>query len=85
MGISIVRFEDPGQGGQWGVVEQEAVAVLNNTYPSHREQHRTPTSSPRQRNNIGHPPLHLVSGFQHMLRVFRTLSITSVALFGGEY
>jgi 2-keto-4-pentenoate hydratase/2-oxohepta-3-ene-1,7-dioic acid hydratase in catechol pathway len=37
MGISIVRFDHPAQGVQWGVVEQEEVAVLANAYPSHRE------------------------------------------------
>jgi 2,4-didehydro-3-deoxy-L-rhamnonate hydrolase len=37
MGISIIRFDRPYQRSHWGVVEQDEVAVLNDTYPSHRE------------------------------------------------
>jgi len=37
MGISIVRFDRPDQRTQWGVVEQDEVAVLRDAYPSHRE------------------------------------------------
>ncbi len=37
MGISIVRFQTPGQGGQWGIVEHKQIAVLTHNYVSHRE------------------------------------------------
>lgn len=37
MGISIVRFNQPGQPAQWGIVEQDNVAILKHAYPSHRE------------------------------------------------
>lgn len=37
MGIAIVRFQQAGQGSQWGVVEQDEVAVLTHAYASHRE------------------------------------------------
>lgn len=37
MGISIVKFSHPGLGMQWGVVEQQEVAVLTKAYRSHTE------------------------------------------------
>jgi len=37
MGVSIVRFEQSAQRAQWGIVEQDEVAVLKSAYPSHRE------------------------------------------------
>ena len=37
MGISIVRFDQPDQPTQWGVVGREEIAVLKEAYPSYRE------------------------------------------------
>ena len=37
MGISIVRFDQPGQASQWGIVEQDEIAVLTQAYASHRD------------------------------------------------
>ncbi len=41
MGISIVRFQQPDQPGQWGIVggsvAQDQIAVLTSAYASHRE------------------------------------------------
>ena len=37
MGISIVRFQQAGQDSQWGIVEQDEIAVLTHAYASHRE------------------------------------------------
>jgi 2-keto-4-pentenoate hydratase/2-oxohepta-3-ene-1,7-dioic acid hydratase in catechol pathway len=37
LGISIVRFQQAGQGSQWGIVEQGEIAVLTSAYASHRE------------------------------------------------
>ncbi|MEM8767953.1 MAG: fumarylacetoacetate hydrolase family protein [Pseudomonadota bacterium] len=37
MGRSIIRFSQAGQHAEWGVLEQNQVAVLESAYPSHRE------------------------------------------------
>ena len=37
MGISIVRFQQPNQDIRWGVAEGDEIAVLTQTYPSHRQ------------------------------------------------
>ena len=37
MGISIVKFDQPGNETAWGIIDKHKIAILNKAYLSHRE------------------------------------------------